>query len=516
MQGKLNSAKLPGLLLLCLLQFTACYREVQIIEAHLSDNMIRVISFDGVPAYADTTDQLLLYSIGADMIPSFSPIVHCDGYQRLYLDGNALENGVRNELGMIHINRSYRVIAQNEESSDTFRLLFTPFPVAHIITEEDIQFEPKVLSWMELQYCDRGIQDPKPQLFESYAGIEIRGHSSTAFDKKPYGLELWTNQYENDHSASLLGMRFGEDWILDAMRTDDLRMRNKLSFELWEKIGRIPEEDRVRDIYPGIHREYCELFINNRYEGIYCLGEKMDENILDFSSLQCEKGGVLYEAIEKADGATRFEIYGSEPGNSLFWDGWEQIYPDDTCHWDPLAELRKTVVLKSDEEFVASIDSLIDLENVADIYLFYNLISAYDNIGKNNFYARYTDQSRFFIIPWDLDYTWGRLWKLSEVGPGGIISNSFFRRLIRTDVDDFNELLEERWENYRRTVFHRDTLMAAVDRYSSALKKSGVIERENSRWEDVEIDFEYEYNYITDWIERQLLIQDRYFDYVPE
>jgi len=512
MAGKLHTAFILNLILLITLQFGGCYQELGTPEPELSGSMERVIGFDKVYAFADTTDHLLLYSIGADTIPSFSPLVHFEGYHTLYLDGKALKGGVENEIGQVHINQAYQVIAQNKRSTDTFSLIFTPFPIAHMITQKEIPYEPKVISWMELQYCDQNKQDQSTQLFESFAGIEVRGHSSTLFDKKQYGIELRANQYETDRSASLLGMRFGEDWILDAMRTDDLRMRNKLSLELWNKIGSIPEEDRVNDGYPGIHREYIELFINNRYEGIYCLGEKMDESILHFSSSQYEKGGVLYEAIDKAEGSTRFEIYQSEPMNSLIWDGWELIYPNNEFYWDPLVELRKTVVLKSDEEFASSIGSLIDLENVANLYLFYNLALAYDNVGKNNFYARYTDQSRFFIIPWDLDYTWGRMYERRDCGPAGMIQNMLYRRLIENDVEEFTDLVEERWEDLRKTIFHKDTLIASVNKYYTQLKKSGVIERENSRWEDVQIDFDYEYEYITDWIDQRLLILDGKFN----
>jgi hypothetical protein len=255
-----------------------------------------------------------------------------------------------------------------------------------------------------------------------------------------------------------------------------------------------------------------ELFINNRYEGIYCLGERFNERILHYKPNQYENGGALYEAIEKADGSTRFEVYQSEPGISIFWDGWEMIYPKHEYYWDPLAELRKTIVLKSDEEFAGSIGSLIDLENVADHYIFINLLLAYDNIGKNNFYARYSSDSRFFIIPWDLDYTWGRKWERLDSGPRGMAGNNLHRRLMENEDMNFHLLVAERWNAYRSSFFHRDSLISTVNRYYQELHKSGAIERENRRWEDVDIDHEYEYAYICDWIEQRLLILDQTFN----
>jgi spore coat protein CotH len=85
------------------------------------------------------------------------------------------------------------------------------------------------------------------------------------------------------------------------------------------------------------------------------------------------------------------------------WDGWEQIYPDDFFNWDPLAELRKLVVLSKDEEFTLEIDSILDLNNSAHFFLLLNLLKAWDNLGKNVFIARYSEDTKLFFLPWDLE-----------------------------------------------------------------------------------------------------------------
>ena len=191
------------------------------------------------------------------------------------------------------------------------------------------------------------------------------------------------------------------------------------------------------------------------------------------------------------------------------------IYPRNELNWDPLAELRKTVVLKSEEEFSASIESMIFLENVADHYIFINLLLAYDNVGKNNFYARYSSDSRFFIVPWDLDYTWGRKWEMLDSGPRGMAGNYLHWRLLENQELDFQELVSERWNNYRKSVFQLDSLIESVDRHYKVLKNSGAIDRENKRWADVDIDLEYEYAYICNWIEQRLQVLDENLNEEP-
>jgi len=307
-------------------------------------------------------------------------------------------------------------------------------------------------------------------------------------------------------------MRHGENWILDAMYIDDLRMRNRISFEVWERISSTPEEDQMYGLFPGIKCRFVELFINNRYAGLYCLNEKLDERLLQFTSDQYELGGVIYKAIDWSDGSTGFESYDSVPPDHYLWDGWEIIYPDHKYEWEPLAALRSFVVQSNDEVFKDEIGNLIDLDNAVDYYLFINLLLAYDNTGKNTFLTRYSEHSRFFIIPWDIEASWGRMWDGTDSNTWGILDNNLFKRLIYTDAEDFNQRLYSTWNEYRETAFHEDSLMLPIHKYYTLLKNSGAIERENSRWEGVSIDLDQEYSYIDEWLEARLEYLDDQFD----
>ena len=511
MSDKSNIRFIPFVLAILLL-LEGCYEEVSIPEIQPSEGSVKVVSFDDVHAFVDTTEHFMLFTIGEDTIQSFSPTVEFGNYHSLLLNEIELVSGQENEIGPIIANQPYRLVARNNQRSDTFHLVFTTLPILQVVTEESIPVEPKVVSWLELQYCDEAGSSPSPTLFESYAGIEIRGGSSTRYEKKAFGIELWNNQYGRDQAAPLLGMRYGEDWILDAMYIDDLRMRNKISFELWEKMGSTPPEDQMDGVFPGVHLEYVELFINNRYTGLYCLGEKLDETLIRFSGDQSEIGGVMYKAIDWADGSTTFQTYHSEPTKTMVWDGWEQIYPEETNYWEPLAELRKTVALDDDGAFANKIGSLIDLENAAEYYLFINLLLAYDNVGKNIFYARYSDQSRFFILPWDTEATWGRNWDRTNSQTVGLPGNNLFKRLIEHNVDGFNDHVRQKWDTYRETIFHEDSLMHTIDQHYACLKQSGAIDRENARWKEFQIDFDQEYAYISQWIEARLNYLDQHFN----
>lgn len=499
-------------LLLTLHLFKGCYKEQLIREPDEWLVRGRVLEFDQVYVFADHTRKLLLYTLPSDTVPSFRPRVNFGEYDAISINGSKLNNNEINDLGEVRINHPYPVVAQNKSGTETFQLFFTSLPLVHIHTENNIRDEPKVLSRIEIQHVLKDGQGSRTVSYSSYAGIEIRGRTSAQLEKKSYGLELWENVYEKDQSSPLLGMRSGEDWILDAMFIDKLRMRNKLSFELWEKMWSQKSETPWQTTNPGIQGNYVELFINQSYLGLYCLTEKLDEKLLHLSRDSPGSEGLLYKAIDWNGGATAFETYNSTPPESMIWEGWEQVCPDDYFFWEPLAELRKTVVLDEDELFRKKIDTLIDLDNLAEYFLFTNLILAHDNIIKNYYLARYPDQSKFLILPWDLEGSWGIMWHGGESSTNGVLENKLYDRLMELNIKEFQELLETKWEAYRESVFLLDSLMAPAIHYADILRRSGVIERENNRWEDQNIDLDQEFQYLREWTSQRLRYLDLVFD----
>jgi len=195
----------------------------------------------------------------------------------------------------------------------------------------------------------------------------------------------------------------------------------------------------------------------------------------------------------------------------LIWEGWEQVFPDDLYYWAPLAQLRKSVVYDSDERFKERIDTLINLEAAAEYYLFTNLILAHDNITKNFFLARNENESRFLILPWDLEGSWGIMWDGDQSSSNGLLGNGLFKRLMELDVEEFNDMLENKWMQYRESIFTQDSLTAPFIRNANHLKSSGAIERENSRWSGVEIDMDGELEYFLQWTSLRLNYLDQVF-----
>ena len=111
--------------------------------------------------------------------------------------------------------------------------------------------------------------------FSGIIGIEIRGETSQYFDKKSYGLETWDREY-NDIDASIIGFPDEEDWILYGPFSDKSLIRNKLIYDLSNKMGRYASRT-----------EFVELYINYDYKGLYIFMEKLkrDKNRINIQKL---------------------------------------------------------------------------------------------------------------------------------------------------------------------------------------------------------------------------------------
>lgn len=487
-----------------------CYKEEIIDTADLDDPIKIILKMNGIPGYLDEKTRTVFFTLPESTSYLSDTRIIYNSYHSMSLNGISIESGKSYDLGEVRINKLYEIICNDETRVDTFQLCFSLLPLIHVSAEEIIRDEPKTLCRLRMQYQDPHNQDPVVTEFRTLAGLEIRGATSMKYAKVSYGLELWRNQNRDDYALSLLGMRTGEDWILDAMYIDPMRMRNKISFDLWNKLATSSHNPDYENRLTGINSRFIELFINNTYVGLYNLDEKIDENLLDISKGKTDHGS-LYKANNWANGATRFAFVETDPPAGFFWDGWELIYPDQFPYWQSLNDLRKMVVHSSDQDFSDSIDIYLDLDNALSYYLFMNLLLASDNAGKNTYLFQPSKNSPFQIIPWDIEASWGIAWNGMRMGETGIPTNHLFDRLIELDVAGFKSNLGEKWNDLRTGMFSSDSLIEPINRHFSLLSSSGAIQREYNKWRDDPEDAEEEYQYIIDWIDARLEYLDTWF-----
>lgn len=124
-----------------------------------------------------------------------------------------------------------------------------------------------------------GIRNYLTDPWNNYNGnisIEERGQSSAGFPQPQYNVET-QDAFGNNLNTSILGMPQENDWVLYAPYNDKTIMRNVLTYKLGRDFGKWAPRTR-----------FCEVVLNNQYQGIYVMMEKIkrDSNRVNISKLE--------------------------------------------------------------------------------------------------------------------------------------------------------------------------------------------------------------------------------------
>jgi len=359
------------------------------------------------------------------------------------------------------------------------------------------------------------------------ARIKWRGGTTNANNKHKRNYKI---NFDEDHR--FFGFRNDDKWMLDAGQPDVFRMRNRIAMDLWNKMARQPYyADKEPKALNGVRGQIVELFLGNEWRGIYNFSEFIDRKQLKLKKTDSKTGeirGCLYKGFSW-DKTRMFDFLDSYDNTKDTLFGYEVKYPDledsDTVDWAPLVEANNFALSSTDEDFQQHIDDYFDMPVVIDYNIFFNVVNAVDNAGKNMYWAIYdkTETKCLTPAPWDLDATFGQRWGgqlISETEEGFYNSPEFkldfelmlTYRLFRDNFNDYIGQLNERYKQLRQPgqPLHTDSILTLVDRYYQAVKNSGAASREEAKWSgdsdvwgDV-IDFDTEYAYICDWIRQRM------------
>ncbi|MFX0073185.1 MAG: CotH kinase family protein [Candidatus Hermodarchaeota archaeon] len=343
--------------------------------------------------------------------------------------------------------------------------------------------------------------------------IRYRGSSILNYEKKDYRIQL-------SRKESLFGMRNDDDWQLFGCYLDFTRMRVKLSMDLWRSL----KETDSTAILPKT--EYIALYKNDKFQGLYLLGERTDRKLFD---LEKTIKGINSSLIFQAKTETNFKKY--------IKDCWEQDWPnkkDGNIIDQILPKLINYVVLTDDNEFFDpenGIFSKFDKLNLIDYYIYNFFIDHKDCWEKNYFLVRHENPSKFYFVPWDFEGSlgqWGWIKYDSDDNPDSEIRNSHFlwNRLLNNT--EFMKDCKNRWYELREKLWTEESILNMFfDEYSiikelikidtDMWKPITVDEKPKQRWPYMykystkEFDLEEYISYLIKWIPERLTYCDSHF-----
>lgn len=355
------------------------------------------------------------------------------------------------------------------------------------------------------------------------ANIKWRGGTTNKenINKRNYAIKFNEDQ-------QFFGLRKDNKWILDASNADVFRLRNRIATDLWNDMAhKSYYYDKEPNSLSGARGQVVEVYLNDEYMGIYCLTECIDRKQLKLKKYNKETGeirGGLWKAVDYGNTMMwNCELYDN---HSETWDGFEVKYPelDDVPETDysTLYNAIDFVAHSSEIEFAAYVSDYFDMPVVIDYYIFLYVLNAFDNRGKNIYWAVYdkTKDKKVTIAVWDLDATVGQRWTDKWIPNSSSPEYPFtdnmnlYYRLRQINVDSFNEKVIERYHQLRNNYLSTESLIKRYQDYYELLKNTGAAMREEEKWSrdsDVngeEINFEKEIAYINDWITRHMAFLD--------
>ena len=403
--------------------------------------------------------------------------------------------------------------AQNQEGTMTQELFFTYLPIVHI--EGDFGYD----------YCDATVtfQNPGENPFVMDALIKWRGGTTNApgKNKRNYKIKFIDDKGEKKEYR-FFGLRKDNVWILDAGQVDLSRVRNRAAADLWNDFAHKPYYiDKEPQALSASRGALVELFVNNRYQGIFNMCEPIDRKQMKLMKFSSEDGAI-YGGLWKSTGwgyATFWDKPGEYDNTSEKWNVFEVKYPevDDLCPTDysTLYNAIDFVSTSTDEDFAACVNEFFDIPVLIDYYIFCNILNAFDICGKNIYWAVYDKTTSKKLTPamWDLDCTVGQNYTNNPLRPDYVRPDAsllyptrIISRLVELDVDSFNTQVAERYSSLRSGQLSTDSLINRYAKLIEMLEDSGAASREEQRWSNdsdisgLDLNLQGELEYITEWV----------------
>jgi len=398
--------------------------------------------------------------------------------------------------------RSITIILLAFLALKTFALTDSNFPIVIITTDNnpstgkpyEIPDDPKVLGSMKIIYHTDGtrnyVSDQNTTAFLNYngrIGIELRGSSSQALPKKPYGLTTLKSDNITNNNVSILGMPKENDWILNSLAFDPSLIRDFLSYELYKNIG-----------YYSPREMYCEVIVNGDYKGLYIFMEKLKVdseriNVLKLTTTDNSNPNVTGGYVTKCDKTT-----GNDP---VAWSmssvnfihespDPEVVTAQQTSYIRSQFTALQNVMTAQNSSIINGYPSIIDVPTFVDFMLMNELASNPDGYTYSTYFHKDRNGKLKAGPIWDFNLTYGNdlfswgfdrshtdVWQFND---GDNVGAKFWRDLFANPT--FLCYFSKRWKELTASnqPLNYTVIANRIDQLVSLVSEAAV--REQAKW----------------------------------
>ena len=427
--------------------------------------------------------------------------------------------------------KSIEFIAYNESEYRTYTFVPTTLPLARINCDTEFlsiqnnvpETDPSVDLTEKTFPMYFTLIDNRPNARQttvvSDGVIHLHGAGTLHHPKKSFRitlLEKKAGKEQLENKTALLGLRQDGDWLFYPAYNDQEKIRNVFSTNLWYESCAAANSFQLMN---GNEYRFIELFLNDRYWGLYAIGYPIDtKQMRIFPDNRGHYEEFLFK--QKAFGPKTENL---DPG----YDG--LIIQHETSESD----LNNGVlILKS---YFSQLKNGAsgklwhnDEPNVIDIWLFTKLGQGYDTVRipgmtKNMMLTIKKNEAgrKILFAPWDMDIYWGNI--NDENAKNMTIpyalspdDNSYEMTvnpvsILREEDPDVREKIKDRYTALRADEWSNRMIDEMLDGFEKDIYDSGAYLRDMERWPDGSYqDPELKLSRFRDYVHERFLSMDEY------
>ena len=364
----------------------------------------------------------------------------------------------------------YQVMAYTDEEFAYFDLVFTGLPIVMIDTAEDLRPHEDVATELTVSWNGE-------KALRSHARVHERGDYTLRMSEK-HGVKVeFTRNANGEHkiSQAVPGLGMTDEFILISFAFEPQLLRDRLSWEVWNRITREDEPFGPRQT------QYTEVFINDVYQGVFLMMKPYNyaQELGKHSAIATQTDSV-YRLV--GDNVYEFDRALMQDYRRAYYE--KHYAPLSAQPFAALEPYLAMIAEEDDEVFCQMAQELLDMDSVIRYCLFVQGGCMTDN-EKNNLYIwahRQNGRENYRFGAWDMDVTWGN--KANAEYADAWVPFPLFDRLLKLNCGGFFcERTFELWQEMRKTVFNETFIGGVMEEYEHLLGDSGAFARDALRWD---------------------------------
>ena len=433
--------------------------------------LVTALECNGVPLAYDAQENTFYCTIGLDNGEAW-PELHLTapgarGVSLVFEDDYTYDwcnDAVKN-------NAEYWAMAYTDTEFCYFRIVFTGLPLVMIETAGEITPEDTPAQVTVSAYGSQPIV--------SRANVHIRGASSIDREKSNLKVDFVRNASGKKNWVTLPGIGVSHDVILNGMGTDELLLRERLSWAIYDQL--------LGEAYSGAmdarSTQYAELFVNGEYRGLYLMLEPIHpEDELTKASESAALTDSLYMTkvtlfvgerpwlVNEADRDTSYELRYAPAGAPEF------------------AGIEPYIALSMEQDdavFAQKAEALLDMDSILRYGILCQAGGFADNVHNNMLiWAHQTAGGlNYRFAPWDMDMTWGERPEMLGIDNDHWVAFPLLDRVLLLDVANARRRYADMWTQLRQDVLSVENITQLLADFSAEMSDSGALLRNAMRWD---------------------------------